>query len=120
MRMNPGGTVVIDTVTRRGIVEIIDQDQAGIIETGIGIDMDRRKETEIEKQGEIKREITIVSEKKEILQDAMVTLVISVHTETIHMIVMPLRREDHLSIERKESAFPPRFKLGKHTIEYHG
>jgi hypothetical protein len=50
----------------------------------------------------------------------MVTLVISVHTETIHMIVMPLRREDHLSIERKESAFPPRFKLGKHTIEYHG
>jgi hypothetical protein len=50
----------------------------------------------------------------------MVTLVISVHTETIHMIVMPLRREDHLSIERKESAFPPRFKLGKHIIEYHG
>jgi hypothetical protein len=67
MRMNPGGMRVIDTVTRRGIVEIIDQDQAGIIETGIGIDMDLRREIEIEKQGEIKREITIVSEKKEIL-----------------------------------------------------
>ena len=107
MRMNLGGMGVIDTVTRRGIVEIIDQDQAGIIETGIGIDMDQRKEIEIERQGEIKREITIVSEKKEILQDAMVTLVISVQTETIHMIVMPLQREGHLSIERKESAFPP-------------
>jgi hypothetical protein len=67
MRMNPGGTVVIDTVTRRGIVETIDQDQAGTIETGIGIDMDLRKEIEIGRQGEIKREITIVSEKKEIL-----------------------------------------------------
>jgi hypothetical protein len=50
----------------------------------------------------------------------MVTPVISVQTETIHLIVMPLRHEDHLSIQRKESAFPPRFKLGKHTIEYHG
>jgi hypothetical protein len=67
MRMNPGGMGVIDTVTRRGIVEIIDQDQAGIIEIEIGIDMDLRKEIEIGRQGEIKREITIVSEKKEIL-----------------------------------------------------
>jgi len=112
--------VVIDTVTRRGIVETIDQDQAGTTEIGIGIGMDQRKEREREKQGEIKREITIVSEKKEILQDAMVTLVISVQTEITHMIVMPLRREDHLSIERKESAFYPPFELGKHTIEYHG
>ena len=99
--------MVIDTVTRRETVEIIDQDRVGIIETGIGIGMDPRKGIEIEKQGEIKREITIVSEKKEILQDAMVTLVISVQTENTHMIVMPLRCEDHLSIERKESAFPP-------------
>jgi hypothetical protein len=120
MKMNPGGTVVIDIVTRQETVGTTDQDRVGIIEIGKGIDMDQRKEIEIEKQGEIKREITIVSEKKEILQDAMVTLVISVQTETIYMIVMPLRREDHLSIERKESAFPPRFKLGKHTIEYHG
>ena len=112
--------MVIDTVTRRETVETIDQDQAEIIEIEIGIGMDLRKEIEKERQGEIKREITIVSEKKEILQDAMVTLVISVQTETIHMIVMPLRHEDRLSIERKESAFPPRFKLGKHTIEYHG
>ena len=103
--------MVIDTVTRRETVETIDQDQAGIIEIEIGIGMDQRKETETGKQGEIKREITIVSEKKEILQDAMVTLVISVQTETIHMIVMPLQREGHLSIERKESAFPPRLSL---------
>ena len=107
MKINLGGMGVIDIVTRRETVEIIDQDQVGIIETGKGIGMDQRKEIEIEKQGEIKREITIVSEKKEILQDAMVTLVISAQTETIYRIVMPLRREDHLSIERKESAFPP-------------
>ena len=99
--------MVIDTVTRRETVEIIDQDQAGIIEIGKGIGTDQRKEIEIGRQGEIKREITIVSEKKEILQDAMVTLVISAQTETIYRIVMPLRAEDHLSIERKESAFPP-------------
>lgn len=105
MRMNPGGMGVIDTVTRQGTVGIIERDQAGIIEIGRETDVDRMSAKE--KQGERKREITIVSEKKEILQDAMVTLVISVQTETIHMIVMPLRHEDHLSIERKESAFPP-------------
>jgi len=107
MRMNLGGMGVIDTVTRQETVGTIDQDQAGIIEIGIEIGMGLRSEIEIGRQGEIKREITIVSEKKEILQDAMVTLVISVQTETTHMIVMPLRAEDHLSIERKESAFPP-------------
>jgi len=105
--------------------ETTDRDQAGIQE--IAIEIGYEIGTEIEDQEEIKtrrgREITIVSAKKEILQDAMVTLVISVETihmiVIIHMIVMTHRREDYLMIEKKESAFFW-FELGKHTIEYHG
>jgi hypothetical protein len=117
MRMNLGGKGVTDT-NHRGMGEIIDRARVGTT-AGTG------KETEMSRGVEVgtgrQEEITIVSAKKEILQDAMVTLVISVETKAvtviIHKIVMPLWREDNHSIEKKESAF--KF-LGKHTEEYHG
>ena len=95
--------IVIETT-----VATADQDQVGIrhqeIKIGIGREIG------------VMRGITIVSAKREIRQDAMVTLVIRINAEiesTIEVILMidmvkPLRRPcpSHQSmIEKKESAF---------------
>jgi hypothetical protein len=97
--------MVVNTVVNMVVNAVMDQDQAGINHQEIEIDLGKEKG--------VMRGITIVSAKREIHQDAMVTLVIrtspeiEIMIEVILMIDMRPCPSHRLMIERKESAFSP-------------